>query len=319
MFLRTIGAKLLSAATFSIFLGQAHASAASPGSVEFAVVADTPGCGITQRGTVAVSSLSGLPVITLLANGHPITLILDTGAERTVLTAAAVQRINAQSPRIEFQRQLHGISGVLSTREVELRSFNVGAVAIPWRRALVAPITLPNVPASIDGLLGAETLSDFDIDLDMPHQRLGLYQKQTCSTAAPAWAGSHTGIETGQSRGRRLFFPLLLDDHRIIAFVDTGSQRTVLAARAANAFGLTDAALERDRPLTLQGAATVQLAGHLHQFSRLAIGAEVIRDPEVAVSNLQLADADMVIGMDLIGSRRLWLSYGSLKIFLSSR
>jgi hypothetical protein len=61
------------------------------------------------------------------------------------------------------------------------------------------------------------------------------------------------------------------------------------------------------------------VTGHLHRFSKLAIGAEVIRDPEVVVSNLQLADADMIIGMDIIGSRRLWLSYGSHKIFLSSR
>jgi predicted aspartyl protease len=315
-----MGASLLSAATLSAFaLGQALAPAATPRSGEVALAAETFGCGITQRGTVAVSALGGLPVITLSANGQPVTLILDTGAERTVLTAAAVQRINAQSPRIEFQRQLRGIAGVLSTREVELQSFSVGAVAIPWRRAVVAPITLPNVLAAIDGLLGAETLSDFDIDLDMPHQRLGLYQKQSCSTAAAAWAGSHTGIATGQSRGRHLFFPLLLDDHRIIAFVDTGSQRTVLAARAAHALGLTDAVLARDRPITLQGAATGQLAGQLHRFSKLAIGAEVIRDPEVAVSDLHLADADMVIGMDLISSRRLWLSYGSLKIFLSSR
>jgi predicted aspartyl protease len=283
------------------------------------LIADAARCGITQRGTVAVAVLGGLPVITVSANEQPVTLIIDTGAERTVLTAAAVKRIDAQTPRIEFQRQLHGIAGALSTREVELRSFNIGAVAIPWRRALVGPITVPSAPASIDGLLGAETLSDFDIDLDMPRQRLGLYQKQTCSTAVPAWAGSHTGIETGESRGRHLFFRLLLDDHRIVAFVDTGSQRSVLAVRAAYALGLTDAELARDRPVTLQGAAAAQVTGHLHRFSKLAIGAEIIRDPEVVVSNLQLADADMVIGMDIIGSRRLWLSYGSHKIFLSSR
>jgi predicted aspartyl protease len=312
---RTIGANLLSAAALSTFLGQVHAPAAIAGSSEVTLIADAARCGIAQRGAVAVAALGGLPVVTVSANEQPVTLILDTGAERTVLTAAAAKRIDAQTPRIEFQRQLHGIAGALSTGEVELRSFNIGAVAIPWRRAVV----VPSVPASIEGLLGVETLSDFDIDLDMPRQRLGLYQKQTCSTAVPAWTGSHTGIETGESRGRHLFFPLLLDDHPVVAFVDTGSQRSVLAARAAYAVGLTDAALARDRSVTLQSAAAAQVTGHLHRFSRLAIGAEVIRDPEVVVSNLQLADADMIIGMDIIGSRRLWLSYGSHKIFLSSR
>src|SRR5258706_4334427 len=81
IFFRTIGANLLSAAALSTFLGQVHAPAAIAGSSEVALIADALGCGITQRGTVAVSAVGGLPVITVSANEHPVTLILDTGAE----------------------------------------------------------------------------------------------------------------------------------------------------------------------------------------------------------------------------------------------
>jgi hypothetical protein len=42
----------------------------------------------------------------------------------------------------------------------------------------------------------------------------------------------------------------------------------------------------------------------------------VVRDPEIIVTDLKLSDADLVLGVDFLSSRRLWLSYGSHRIFL---
>ena len=149
-------------------------------------VASAVGCGTKPIGKLIVATLSRAPIVTLSANGHSVTLILDTGAERTVLTPAVAERIGAQRPAIEFQRRMHGIAGDLATHEVELRSFAAGGIAIPWRRVLVAPVTLTRVfPTSLDGLLGADVLSDFDIDLDLPRHELSFYQKQSSPAAAP--------------------------------------------------------------------------------------------------------------------------------------
>src|SRR5262249_45043780 len=155
-------------------------------------------------------------------------------------TPAVAQRVGAQRPRIEFQRQLHGIAGTLQTSEAELRSFTIGGVAIPWRRVRVAPINVASVfSGPLDGVLGAGSLTSFDVDLDLPGHRLVLYAKQTCPGAAPAWTEPYARINTGRSRGDHLFFPVRLDGRMIDAFVDTGSQFTVLSARAAQALGVT--------------------------------------------------------------------------------
>jgi len=42
-------------------------------------------------------------------------------------------------------------------------------------------------------------------------------------------------------------------------------------------------------------------------------------DPEIVVADMKLREADLVLGVDLLSSRRLWLSYGSRRIFISSR
>ena len=77
--------------------------------------------------------------------------------------------------------------------------------------------------------------------------------------------------------------------------------------------------LARDRPMTTRGAASEQLSAHLHRFSKLEIGGEIVRNPEVIVADVRLSDADLVLGIDFLRSRRIWLSYGSQQIFLSRR
>jgi predicted aspartyl protease len=145
------------------------------------------------------------------------------------------------------------------------------------------------------------------------------YRKQTCETSAPNWAGPYTSVSTGLSRGERLFFPIQLDGHRLTAVIDTGSQATVLATASARALGLTEGLLSRDRSMTTQGVTGQPLSSRIHRFARLEVGALVIRDPKVVVTDVKLNEADIVLGVDFLSSRRLWLSYGSRRIFLSSR
>jgi len=283
-------------------------------------IAAAGGCSTVRLGETTVATLRNAPIVTLSANGVPVTLVIDTGAEGTILTPAAAQRIGAQRPRIEFQRQLHGLAGTLPTSEVELRSFTVGGVDIPWRRVRVALVNVASVfSGPLDGVLGADSLSSFDVDLDLPGHRMVLYEKQTCPGAAPVWAEPYTRISAGRSLGDHLFFPVRLDGRRTDAFVDTGSQFTVLSTGAALALGVSATVLARDRVATVRGAAAEQLAAHVHRFSQLEIGTETIRNPEIIVTDVRLSDADLVLGIDFLRPRRIWFSYGSQQIFIMRR
>ncbi len=291
-----------------------------PSAVSLAADAVGGGCGTSRIGEITVATLRNAPIVTLSANGTPVTLLLDTGAEWTILTPAVAKRIGATTPRIEFQREIRGLSATLGTREVELRSFTAGAVAIPWRRVRVAAVNTPSIfSGPLDGVVGADTLSNFDIDLDLRRHQLAFYTKQTCPTAAPAWKEPYLRIAAGRSFSNRLFFPVQLDGHRLAAFIDTGAQLSVLSTRAAAALGVTEAVLARDRATVTLGAAAERLNSHVHRFTRLELGSEVVRSPEFVVADFKLSDADLVLGIDFLGSRRVWWSYGSQQIFLSRR
>jgi Aspartyl protease len=171
-----------------------------------------------------VATLHNAPIVTLFAIGGPVILLLDTGAETTVLTPAAAGRIGAQRPLVEFQRELHSLAGSLETSEVKLRSFTVGDVAIPWRQVPAAPVNVPAIFAEpLDSVVGADTLSSFDVDLDLPHYRMILYQRQACPDAKPAWDRVLHQDHGWPIEGDHLFFPMQLDGRRIDAFVDTGA------------------------------------------------------------------------------------------------
>ena len=279
-----------------------------------------PACGPHKIADIAVATVGRVPVITVTGNGLPLSLILDTGAARTVITPTAAERIKAQPPRIAFQRQMRGIAGSLSSNEVELRSFALGSTPIAWRRLTVAPVTIKAIAGiPFDGLLGADVLSDFDIDLDLPQHRMTLYEKQSCPNAAPAWSSPFAEIATGRSLDDHLFFPVRLDDREVSAFIDTGAETSTLSTRKALAFGVTEAALARDPSVALQGAAAGRLTSRRHRFARLQIGSELVRDPELAVVDFNLRDADIILGIDVISAQRFWLSYGSLKLFIMRR
>jgi predicted aspartyl protease len=295
--------------------------ALSRGDAAVHLVADGGGgCRTARLGEATVATLKNSPIVTLFANGAAVVVLLDTGAQTTILRPPVAQRIGAQHPRIEFQRQMHGIAGNLQTGEVELRSFAIAGVAIPWRRVRVAPVNVASVFSTpLDGLLGVDALSSFDVDLDLPDHRMVLYEKQTCASATPTWTEPYAKISAGRSLGDHLFFPAQLDGRKIHTFIDTGSQFTVLSTRAALALGVTEAVLAHDRAISVHGAAAEQLSAHIHRFAQLTVGAEVIRNPEIVVTDVRFNDADLVLGIDFLRSRRVWLSYGSQQIFLSHR
>ena len=277
-------------------------------------------CGTIRLAETSVAILGNQPIVRVFANSTAVLLLLDTGAEATVLTPAAAQRIGAQHARAEGGRQMHGLTGDIPTGELELRNLTIGGVEVPRRRVRVGPIEIVNaLSGPLDGVLGADILHSFDIDLDLPGRRMILYRGQSCAAASPAWGQPYARIAAGRSPSNRLFFSVQLDGRRISALFDSGAQFSVLSMRIALALGVNEAVLARDPPVTVSGADGEQLSAHAHRFFRLEVDGEVIRNAEIDVTEISLNEADLMLGIDFLGSRRVWISYGSQQLFLMHR
>src|SRR5260370_806514 len=136
------------------------------------------------------------------------------------------------------------------------------------------------------------------------------HRSPCCSIPEPNGRSSPLPLPSPPARKPRktfsnhLSFPTQLDSHQIDTFVDTGAQLSVLSSKAALALGVTEAALSRDPATVTLGAAAERLNFHLHRFSHMEVGGEVVRNPALIIADVSLKDADLVLGIDFLGSQR---------------
>lgn len=297
--------------SFIVLLGVLLAITAGPPEA----IADD--CKPRRQAELAVVFLGNLPTVNVTVNGAGATFLLDTGAERTIVVAAAAERLGVDA-HYEYPRRMRSLDGAVSSGDARLQNLGLGGMALSDFRVLVGSVSLPGLSGKpLDGLLGADFFSSFEVDLDLAHARMTLYERLACAIAAPPWSQSFTAIPVNRSLHDHLFFPVALDGHKFSAFIDTGAELSALDAGAALAVGVSGAALDHDPVATLRGAVSEVVKSRAHRFTRLDIGGETLRDRVIVVTNLRLQDADLVLGIDFLRLRRVWLSYGSHKIFLA--
>ena len=97
-----------------------------------------------------------------------------------------------------------------------------------------------------DGLLGADILLAFDLDIDVPDGKLTLYRSRLCPNVQPPWHEPWIEITGVRARKDRLLLPFELDGVQGEALLDTGAQGNVLSVNMARRMGLTEQVLASD-------------------------------------------------------------------------
>ena len=286
-----------------------------PERVAGAPVAAAPGsCKLQRRASVGMT-LAGLPLVTATINGRPSRLILDTGAESSIIGIAAAKRLGVTS-KFDFARSMGGIGQTMGTGDARLDSMNLGGVALTYPRVLVGPIELNMRGVEPDGLLGASALADFDLDIDLPNRRLDLYDRTDCPTLQPPWSGRVTMLETTRSLSLHPFFPIVIDGHDLSVSLDSGAQRTVISASAARRAGIGADSRLPGPAITAHGAAGETLPAELHALRDFRVGGIPVRTPVLVTALALPHDIDGLLGTDFLQSHRVWLSYGSRRLFI---
>lgn len=279
--------------------------------------APAQGCYVVRVASVALEPARGVWAVPVEINGSRVRLILDTGAERTLLTETAVARV-AMLRDPQHQTRTFGIGGQSTAEDARVSSFAIGGAYLPVPSVTVGQFTLPNPPGpALDGLLGADILSAFDVDFDTRDNRLTLYRARDCPDAGPPWRDAFLSMGAVRRTQDRLLVPIVLDGAAGVATLDTGAQHTAISASMAGRAGVSAAALAQDPTITAHSAAAEQIAVRVHRFRRLQIGPAEVTDPALPVLPIMEGLGDGLAGADFMTGRRLWLSYASVRVFLT--
>jgi hypothetical protein len=260
---------------------------------------------------VAVNSITG-------------SFILDTGAAQTVVTPDAVAKFGLALDEWTSST-MRGVGGIERHRNGDPSSVELGGVALRRRSlardATLRVATLPRSAANghkIDGLLGRDFLSLFDLALDLPHRSLTLYEVRGCTKRFLPWTEDYASVPVENPADSALVVPVELDGVPLRALVDSGAGSTLIAAPGMARLGLGLDRLAGDASEIVSGMGPHTVTMWQHRFHTLRVGGEISADPVFIVAPIALNPiADMLLGADWLLPRKVWISYATRQIFVS--
>jgi predicted aspartyl protease len=251
-------------------------------------------------------------------NGKLVHLVVDTGATRTTISDAAAERLGlVHDPR--FTTRYLGVGGMSTTTDVKVNSFVLGETRFSSlvRRIAFAPLSIDDGNGPIaDGLLGADILLAFDLDIDVPGHTLTLYDRRVCPRPKPSWPEGADEITDVGIRRDRLVLPVVLDGVSGTALLDTGAQGNLIGPSFAARLGLTEQAMAGDPIVNQRGVGSGTTSARLHRFRLLQVGPIATTDPTIAVMPGDVGIGDMLIGEDVLRRHRVWLSFRPPQVFV---
>jgi hypothetical protein len=248
-------------------------------------------------------------------NGISVSLLLDTGAERGLVTPEVARSFDLPSdPRVATRAQGTGGTGAIMPHVV-VSSLAVGGLELPPHSIPVGPLpAIPRIIPPVAGLLGGDVLAAFDVEIDVPHGRLALRTVSEDCDAPMRW--THETVPL-RREGVRLIAPVTLDGHRLEALLDTGALSIALDTETAiHELDLSQAALARDPGGIAGGVDMREALFHWHRFGRLAIGGLIERNPVLTVTRIR-EDTPMLLGASWFAQHRAWLSYATARLFIA--
>ena len=272
--------------------------------------------GTARAGTVPVAARDGLLFVEARIDRHKVPLVLDTGAQRTLLTAATVRRLGLPMDR-HHGTSTFGIGGSTTSFDAKLSRFTLAGIPMPLPLVTVGKFHLSALHGQAGGMLGADVLTRYGIDLDASAGRMVLYDNPGCHLAGPPWHGRAVtvpGVRTGLDR---LQLQIAVNGVTGLATLDTGAQTTAVSLGLATRAGVTPEALATDRYAVARGAAPGSVRVRLQRFHTLQVGPWLARNATLPILPLPEGVGDGLVGEDFLLHRRVWLSFAASQMFVA--
>jgi hypothetical protein len=287
-------------------------------------------CKLEKLGDTPVETHSKLVLVPVGIDGHTVRLVIDTGTERTLLTADAASRLHLDTD-MEHGTRSWGVGGPTAFFDARVDNFELAGLRLPLHSVGVGDLDVAPLQGGADGVLGTDVLRWFTVDLDAPDGRMTLYRGEPCWVRTPPWpepASQLAGVRVNrQGYAHRLLLPIELDGVNATAVLDTGSQSSAVTLALADRTGVSEKALRSDPKIVVGGAGPDTTTAALHRFHSLRVGAWVATDPVLPVLDLppeiqRLPPAagglwQGLIGQDFLHGHRLWFSLDGWQVFIS--
>src|SRR5262245_13811830 len=288
-------------------------------------------CTLARVAELPVLNRSGYPVVEGALNGQKVGVLLDSGAGQTMLVRPSAVRLGLV-PRDMRNARVMGIGGETKAEMAAIDEFAVGPVVQKSLSLLVSG--QHDLRDDVGVILGQDFLRRFEVEFDLPHNMVRLFQARDCDGVSLAyWApggAAEVDLVIDSSQSSRIETQVEINGRRFVAQLDTGSYRSTLTLPAAESIGVTSASPGVVSGGCWGGIGDKPIQVWIGQFDSFRIGAETIRDPKLYFADVfrhstytevgshvprRSVQADMLLGADFLRSHRVLIAQSQGKMY----
>ncbi|WP_159107186.1 retroviral-like aspartic protease family protein [Azospirillum sp. B4] len=295
----------------------------APGRPGGAQAGEKEKCQLLRVGTLKLTMDANMPLLDVGVNGHNGYLMMDTGAAYGMVTKPAAERLQLRYhwvPGIYME----GVGGRVSVQESRIDDLRLG----DWTAHHIDYPVFTNHDLSdnpdIFGVMGENFLSRFDLDIDIAHNKVSLFEPKNCDDIALAyWGDTYSEAEMNRfsKDSPKIWLKVLLNGEEIRAILDTGASTSVLTERAAARAGLTPESPGVKRSGKAAGIGDDQVEDYVGVFDSFRLGDEEIKHVRLRFGDLFSRGGrdvpEMLLGLDFLRAHRLFVSHSQRKIYFT--
>ncbi len=300
----------------------------------YGVASSAPKCTLAQVEEWPVRKVHNHLVVDGAINGRKVGIMLDTGSSLSLILRAAAARLDLPKQDANGIR-LFGVGGETRVEVAIVDEFAIGKTTLKDMRLLVAGEN--DFAAGFEVILGEDFLHKFDVEFDLHHGAVRLFQSKDCDGKSLAyWTREVAGeveIDAFSDARPQILLDVQVNGHPIRALLDSGASASVLTKRDAAVVGITPETPGVVAAGAGRGLGANSVDSWIGPIQSFTIGNETIHDTAIVFedlykdmkftstgSNVRRSASQqqpMLLGADFLRAHRVLVAHSQRKLYFT--
>jgi len=276
-------------------------------------------CQLGRVGELPLTMVGLRPMVSVKFNDQDAKLVLDSGAFFSMISAATAGEFKLRLSPAPYGLRVQGIGGYVETSLTKVKDFTVAGTTFHNVDFLVGGSEVGG-----SGVLGQNFLAKLDVEYDFANGMARLFRADDCQNellaywVKPGQTFSKMEIEREGPGHFQTTGEAFVNGVKIRIKFDTGAWTSLLTTKAAARVGIkTDSPGVVDAGYA-RGVGRAMSKQYIAPVASFKIGdTEEIKNTRLRIADVELLDADMLLGADFFVSHRVYVANSERRLYLT--